>query len=369
MSKRKLPRRELPWIGPLLESLPFSKLPTNHTVLQRLYFEVERNHGSSGLDVAAVKVKNELIDLWTYAGYGDILHHPTFFIKKLKSLTLPYKSLFKTPVSRRSTPSFLKKESDFLKSLTKLFNITVQDLIFSGKITNEDRDFLLHHWTKRISYAEQTAALSSTPLSTAAPTSTPPNPSASPTASSPSSPTTGTHPSSDAEYKPKRPCVTPKPAATPIHLPKDILRRVGPTADRLGLSNNQLTTITAVIANHAGGELSLSKSTARRHRASGRRDGAQEVRDNFSLTLGQVNFDGKLLSDLNGLQKVNRLAVLVVKETENQILGIAKTANATGEYFFYISFYISPISLRLKMSQEAVPSHPHCAPAPHLVPL
>ena len=74
---------------------------------------------------------------------------------------------------------------------------------------------------------------------------------------------------------------------------------------------------------------------------SGQRDGAQEVRDNFSLTLGQVNFDGKLLDDLN------RLAVLVVKETENQILGIAKTANATGEYFFYISFYISPISLRL----------------------
>ena len=29
------------------------------------------NHGSSGLDVAAVKVKNELIDLWTYAGYGN----------------------------------------------------------------------------------------------------------------------------------------------------------------------------------------------------------------------------------------------------------------------------------------------------------
>ena len=142
---------QLPWIGPLLESLPFSKLPTNHTVIQRLYFEVERNHGSSGLDVAAVKVKNALFDLWTYAGYGDILHHPTFFIKKLKSLTLPYKSLFKTPVSRRSTPSFLKKESEFLKSLTKLFNITVQDLIFSGKITNEDRDFLLHHWTKRIS--------------------------------------------------------------------------------------------------------------------------------------------------------------------------------------------------------------------------
>ena len=236
-------------------------------------------------------------------------------------------------------------------------NCSTSQFRTSGKITNEDRDFLLHHWTKRISstpdlplrtavqtklhrevkrqayYAEQTAALSSTPLSTAAPTSTPSNPSASPTASSPSSPTTGTPPSSDAEFKPKRPCVTPKPAGTPILLPKDILRRVGPTADRLGLSNNQLTTITAVIA--------------RRHRASGRRDGAQEVRDNFSLTLGQVNFDGKLLDDLNGLQKVNRLAVLVVKETENQILGIAKTANATGEYFFYISFYISPISLRL----------------------
>ena len=97
MSKRKLPRRELPWIGPLLESLPFSKLPTNHTVLQRLYFEVERNHGSSGLDVAAVKVKNELIDLlsirrvWRHSSSSYLLHqeaevpHPPLQIPLLHS--------------------------------------------------------------------------------------------------------------------------------------------------------------------------------------------------------------------------------------------------------------------------------------------
>ena len=94
MSKRKLPRRELPWIGPLVK-LPFSKLPTNPNVLQRLYFGAELNNGMSSFDGAAVVAKNELIELWQYAGYGDILHFSHWIIKMIKSLALSYKSLSK----------------------------------------------------------------------------------------------------------------------------------------------------------------------------------------------------------------------------------------------------------------------------------
>ena len=77
LGKRKQPRREVPWVGTLLEKLSFSKLPTNGTVLRRLFFELEKTagDGSSTLSAACAQVKNELIELWEYAGYGDILKH------------------------------------------------------------------------------------------------------------------------------------------------------------------------------------------------------------------------------------------------------------------------------------------------------
>ena len=357
MSKRKMPRRELPWIGGLLETLSFSRLPTNHVVLQRIFFELESNQGNSSLDIAAVLVKNELIELWSYAGYGDILHFPTQIVKMIKALTSPYKYLLKIPQSRRSSPSYLQKEADFLNSLPKLFNITVSDLVYSQKITAEDREFLLKHWNKKISstpdlglrkavhnklersekrqayYHKQTAGPStaaSPPVASSDPTPASSDPSPSSTPASSRTPAS----SPDPEFRPKKSFTTPTSSGSRLLLPKNILQKVGPTADRLGLSNNQLTAITAVITNHGGGDLddvSLSKSTARRSRASARTEAAQQIRDNFSLNFGQINFDGKLLDDLYGSQKVNRLAVVVVKELENQILGIIKTVNAKGK--------------------------------------
>ena len=126
MAKRKLPRRELPWIGPLLDQLPFSKLPTNHRVLQRLHFEMEKINGTSSLDSAVITVKNELIELWTYAGYGDILQAHPNIIRKIRFLAASYKSLSKTPLSRRSAVAFQRKESVFLATLSQLFDITVE---------------------------------------------------------------------------------------------------------------------------------------------------------------------------------------------------------------------------------------------------
>ena len=59
--KRKLPRRELPWIGTLLDNLSFSKLPTNGDVLRRLMFELERHSGtcsSTELHIASHRTSN-----------------------------------------------------------------------------------------------------------------------------------------------------------------------------------------------------------------------------------------------------------------------------------------------------------------------
>ena len=168
---------------------------------------------------------------------------------------------------------------------------------------------------KHQTYLSQPATSSSQPS-----TSSPP-----PTSTASSSPSSA--PSSDADFTPKRPCTTPRPSGTTLHLPRDILKRVGPTADRLGLSNNQLTAVTAVLTNHGGGDIddiALSKSTTRRSRIQARKQKVDDIKEGFQCSYGQVNFDGKLLKDLGGFDKVNRLAVVLVQEEENQILGMVQ---------------------------------------------
>ena len=128
--KRKLPRRELPWIGTLLDNLSFSKLPTNGDVLRRLMFELERHSGTCSLVAAKATVTDELMKLWEYAGYGDILHIPLNIQKQIQSLHDSYKALNKIPASRRNGDAFKKKKDDLLCTLKQLFDISVKQLHF-----------------------------------------------------------------------------------------------------------------------------------------------------------------------------------------------------------------------------------------------
>ena len=60
--------------------------------------------------------------------------------------------------------------------------------------------------------------------------------------------------------------------------------------------------------------------------------GATSIKDSYTFLIGQINFDGKLLGDLEGsFDKVNRLAVVAVQEEGNQLLCIAKTDDSTGK--------------------------------------
>ena len=103
--------------------------------------------------------------------------------------------------------------------------------------------------------------------------------------------------------------------------------------DNMCPRHNQLTVITAALVNRCGGDIhkiALSKSTSRRSRDSRRRSVLTTIKRNFSCAVGQVKFDGKLLPNLYGYGKVNRLAVVLVKENVNQLLCITETADSTG---------------------------------------
>ena len=339
-SKRKLPRRKLPWINNLIDRFSFSKLPTNGVVLQRLTFELEQKLGKPTLRDATVTVKDELVELWSYAGYGDVLHSGSNILRMIRSLHDSYKSIIKVSHSRRETISFKTKEAAFLASNEKLFDIVPRSLKTSSLIAPEDQDFLLHHWMKTISSTRDitTKLLVEKKLerkekyrkySSAQPDL--PSPSCNLAESSTDNPSPDV--SSAEEFTPKRPCL-PRPSGTTVEVSKDFLKKLGPSADRLNLTNNQLTSMVAAFTNHGGGEIdniSLSKSTTRRKRKVARREMAADVRRNFTCRPGQINFDGKLMADLYGFGKVNRLAIVLVQEDSNKILGIVKTESSTGK--------------------------------------
>ena len=249
---------------------------------------------------------------------------------------------YKIPISHRSTESYKKKEPLFTTSLDVLFDIAQQNLKSSGLITKEDHDFLVYHWEKTISttadhdtrnavqkkLARKKKALSYTLAQTAGPSSS------TGTSSTPASPHCSPTSTDVDEFVPKRACTTtPRSTGTSITIPRDILKKVGPAADRLGLSNQQVTGVLASIVNHSGGNLddvSISTSTARNSRTLARKEAVSYIKKTFSFTCGQIKFDGKLLQEFGGTEKVNRLAVVAVQEEENQLLCVTKTVDSTG---------------------------------------
>ena len=88
-----------------------------------------------------------------------------------------------------------------------------------------------------------------------------------------------------------------------------------------------MTSFLAALTNYSGDDLNnlaLSKSTTRRFRVT------VNILRNFIRDVGQVYFDDKLLPDLYGFAKVNRLAVVLVQKDHNQLLCILNTSDATG---------------------------------------
>ena len=84
-SKKKLGRREIPFLGSLLENLPYTRLPTKLTVMRRLMFITETNSASVlSINDAITIVQGEIKDVWSYAGYEDTLKDDSNINKSIK---------------------------------------------------------------------------------------------------------------------------------------------------------------------------------------------------------------------------------------------------------------------------------------------
>ena len=259
--------------------------------------------------------------LYNYHYLDQVIHFTQS--RLFQSLRDSYKAIVRIPVNRRHTDSYKTKEDTFLKSLEELFDISIKNLIHTGLITDDDRDFLLNHWQKTISSTPDIAAkkmvdkrlareekhsryteaqkeiAATTPRSSTRRSSIFPHSSTPPSSDNDTADTSQR--SSGDEYRAAK--VKRKRQGTTAHLTPDILKKVGPSADRLGMSSTQLTGIVASLCNHGGGNLddiTLSNSSAIRARDAARETKSAAIKGSFFCQPGQINFDAKLMKDLKG---------------------------------------------------------------------
>ena len=191
--KRRMPRREIPWIESFsTESLTAdSKLPTKHVVLQRLFLLLEHSSSPALGESARTTVRDELMSVWEYVGFDDVLKEPS----NIKPLHQKYRSLSLNPFpnnlglpSRKRERSSSNPSLGFLTSQTESFYSITGTRRFILLGTSKPR-----RWSRR-----------SLPV------------------------------------KPHRESCTPRSTGTTITVPTDIIKKIGPAADRLGASNSLL---------------------------------------------------------------------------------------------------------------------------------
>jgi hypothetical protein len=84
----------------------------------------------------------------------------------------------------------------------------------------------------------------------------------------------------------------------------------------------------------------VNRATIRRERQKYRAEVAGRIKDDFKAdTVLTVHWDGKLMSDLTGHEKVERLPILVSTLGEVKLLGIPKIVKATGEVMAQTVFH------------------------------
>ena len=82
-------------------------------------------------ELARVTVKNDIVSVWEYAGFGDVLKPASNIMKRMIQP--------------------LHQKLKFIETLPKLFDISNRSLLFTSRVHKDDRHFLLNHWDKQIS--------------------------------------------------------------------------------------------------------------------------------------------------------------------------------------------------------------------------
>lgn len=106
------------------------------------------------------------------------------------------------------------------------------------------------------------------------------------------------------------------------------------TIDAIGLSDYKAARVLTAVAQALGhdlNDLNISRATIQRRRAENRKSFTDALKKGYKATFGVVHWDTKIMEDIAGHEKVDRMPVLVSQKSGVQLLGVPKIASGTGE--------------------------------------
>ena len=107
------------------------------------------------------------------------------------------------------------------------------------------------------------------------------------------------------------------------------------TMDHVKMTDREATHVLGATAHALGqdvGQMAISRSAIRRARVKFREDRAKYIPENFASDASLVlHWDGKILPDITGREKVDRLPILVSGNGNEQLISVPKLPSGTGK--------------------------------------
>lgn len=338
------------FIGVPYDQILGNKLPSRKQVLSVFFF----NHRVRNLTISASAnmVVEELLVFWKKARVPT--QEKKHCVNKVISLHKEWIAATKH-ISRRNDAQ-QKIENDFLESLEDLFDVATEKALRTIKI-EEDRQFLIFQRQKgrpgsmvgvdnvllqkekrrmkRLEEAETRQAAAS--IETAAGSSSNDHAMIEEMESDVGG---DTGESEISEFQVPI-ATTERPAAQAEVNSRGkgefINERIVSVLDKCKISDRDAVHVLIAVAEGLGhnvNDLIINRTSLRRMRSKYREAVVGKLRENYRLSSTEpcvLHFDGKILPDINGTQKVDRLPVIVSNRNGEQLLGIPRTPDGTGE--------------------------------------
>lgn len=295
-----------------------SKLPSNCQVL-RNFFYYHRDLKKT-ISMSCKAVIDDVLTFWKRAGIPTA--HQPYCIKKLKLLHLKWRAVQKSSYKKIKTEIIKRRENDYIKSLGDLFDVAHKNAL--DIITDQsDKEFLLaQREPGRRGCIRQRHNNNNTCVTNIKCSMSKNEPRNVAIVTSDSDSEDSNEECNDADFTLLQKKSTHKPKISP---------EIVSAMDRANISDrNAAFIINATV--QTLGQPSINRSTLRRHRLKVRSNTANQIREQFKMNKpAVVHWDGKLLPDMVGKEKVERLPVLITADGIEKLLGVAKLHSGTGK--------------------------------------
>lgn len=321
-------------VGQQLQAFTGNKLPSNGEVLRRLFYLI-RTEEKAVKDASRI-VLDELKSFWEKARIPIIADRNA--IPRIEKEYNVYRSLLKGK-SRRSAPQ-VQKEDAFKEKLQDLFDIAHADALQMMTI-EEDKAFLLAQREKgrrgymsvvdiELAQKEERKQMKLAAYDKRREKEEQDRDKLFAVAEMSSSDSTGAEEIETQDISVASTFRKRKRGTTNIVSP-----HVVSALDRTQVSDRKavhLLAATAASLGHNVQDFAINRSTIRRTRISVRTEIAELLKESFSPDVQlTVHWDGKLLPDVTGNDKVDRLPVLVSGSGIIKLLGVPKIPSGTGK--------------------------------------